>query len=235
MERWKEFQIEQMTRAKEIENAFPILKNFANNIGFQFCGITISRPASQSFKPFCINNFTPEWNAEYEEIYSIDDPITAYCYQSMLPFLWSRKAFSKAPLMWSALQNHGMGHGWSQSYHNEEHGVCCTISLARTHCEIYALELYNEYGVLQYVLQHLSELFVTALPPMPAKPPPVRLSIREIEIVRLCALGKTAWEIGQILNVAERTVNYHIKNLIIKFNTCNKISAVIAAAKAGYL
>lgn len=70
---------------------------------------------------------------------------------------------------------------------------------------------------------------------MLAKPPPVRLSIRELEIVKLCALGKTAWEIGQILNVAERTVNYHIKNLITKFNACNKMSAVIAASKAGYL
>jgi len=39
MERWKEFQIEQLTRAKEIENAFPILKNFANNIGFRSRGL----------------------------------------------------------------------------------------------------------------------------------------------------------------------------------------------------
>ncbi|NYH09806.1 LuxR family transcriptional regulator [Pseudomonas moraviensis] len=175
------------------------------------------------------------WNDEYEKNYKNDDPITAYCDHSMLPFLWSRKAFSKTPLMWSALQSHGMEHGWSQSFLDEKNDQCCTISVARTHCEIFALELYNEYGVLQYVLQHLSELFVSTFPPMPAKPPPVRLSTRELEIVRLCALGKTAWEIGQILNVAERTVNYHIKNLITKFNACNKMSAVIAATRAGFI
>ncbi len=65
MERWKESQIEQITRAKEIDNAFPILRNFANNIGFQYCGIKVSRPGTTSFKPFCINNFTPAWNEEY--------------------------------------------------------------------------------------------------------------------------------------------------------------------------
>ncbi|MCU0071988.1 LuxR C-terminal-related transcriptional regulator [Pseudomonas koreensis] len=235
MERWKKSQIEELTRAKKIENAFPILNNFANNIGFQFCGISVSRPVSPSLKPFFINNFTSDWNKDYEENYSEEDPITAYCHQSMLPFLWCKKAFSKSPRMWSALLNHDMGHGWSQSYHNEENGLCCTISLARTHCEIFALELYNEYGVLQYVLQHLSELSVGMFPPVLAKPPPVRLSTRELEIVRLCALGKTAWEIGQILNVAERTVNYHIKNLITKFNVCNKMSAVVAAAASGHI
>lgn len=235
MERWKESQIEQITRAKEIDNAFPILRNFANNIGFQYCGIKVSRPGTTSFKPFFINNFTPAWNEEYQTNFSANDPITEYCHKSMLPFLWSRKAFSKTPLMWSALQNHRMEHGWSQSFHDEKNDLCCTISLARPYCEVFALELYDQYGVLQYVLQHLCALFLIAFPPMLAKPPPVRLSIRELEIVKLCALGKTAWEIGQILNVAERTVNYHIKNLITKFNACNKMSAVIAASKAGYL
>lgn len=235
MDRWKEYQIEQITRAKEIENAFPILSTFARNLGFQFCGIKVSRPGFPSFNAFHINNFTTAWNDEYEKTYAKDDPITAYCDRSMLPFLWSRKAFSKAPLMWSALQNHGMEHGWSQSYHDEKNDLCCTISLARTHCEIFALELYNEYGVLQYVLQHLCELFLIACPATLAKPPPVRLSTRELEIVRLCALGKTSWEIGRILSIAESTVNYHTKNLITKFNACNKMSAVIAVAKAGYL
>ena len=235
MERWKEYQIEQLTRAKNIENAFPILKNFANNIGFQFCGITISRPDSQSFKPFYINNFTEAWNDEYEKQCCESDPIAAFCHQSMLPFLWTRKAFSKTPKMWSALQNHGMEHGWSQSYLDEENDLCCTISLARTYCEISALELYEQYGVMHFITQHLSEMIVRALPPAQAKSPPVRLSARELEIVRLCALGKTAWEIGQILNVAERTVNYHIKNLIVKFNACNKMSAVIAATRAGFI
>lgn len=49
MERWKEYQIEQITRAKEIENAFPILSTFARNLGFQFCGIKVSRPGFPSF------------------------------------------------------------------------------------------------------------------------------------------------------------------------------------------
>lgn len=128
-----------------------------------------------------------------------------------------------------------MEHGWSQSFHDEQNDLCCTISLARPHCEVFALELYDQYGVLQYVLQHLCALFLIAFPPMLAKPPPIRLSDRELEIVRWCAKGKTASEIGLILSVAERTVNYHIKNLITKFNACNKMSAVIAASKAGYL
>ncbi|WP_192562471.1 LuxR C-terminal-related transcriptional regulator [Pseudomonas gozinkensis] len=235
MERWKEYQIEQLTRAKEIENAFPILKTFANNIGFQFCGIKISMPASPSFKSLRINNFTTAWNDEYENNYSTDDPITSYCHGSMLPFLWSRNAFSKTPHMWGALQSHGMEHGWSQSYHHETTGLCCTVSLARTYCEVSALELYEQYGVMHYVAQHLTELFARTLPAVVTKTSPIRLSPREIEIVRLCALGKTSWEIGKILKIAESTVNYHTKNLIVKFNACNKMSAIVKASKLGFL
>ena len=46
---------------------------------------------------------------------------------------------------------------------------------------------------------------------------------------------KTAYEIARILCLSERTVNYHVQNVIIKLNVCNKISAVIAASRCGLL
>ncbi|WP_346655427.1 helix-turn-helix transcriptional regulator [Pseudomonas sp. SWRI111] len=53
--------------------------------------------------------------------------------------------------------------------------------------------------------------------------------------MQLSAVGKTAYEIAKILNLSERTVNYHVKNLMEKLDACNKISAVLKAAKAGFL
>ncbi|MFZ3282098.1 MAG: LuxR C-terminal-related transcriptional regulator [Pseudomonas sp.] len=40
---------------------------------------------------------------------------------------------------------------------------------------------------------------------------------------------------SKILSLSERTINYHVQNVIEKLNVCNKISAVIAAARAGII
>ncbi|TKJ69667.1 hypothetical protein PspCFBP13508_21405 [Pseudomonas sp. CFBP13508] len=53
--------------------------------------------------------------------------------------------------------------------------------------------------------------------------------------MKLSAMGKTAHDISRILSLSERTVNYQVQNVIEKFNVCNKISAVIAAARAGII
>jgi LuxR family transcriptional regulator len=61
------------------------------------------------------------------------------------------------------------------------------------------------------------------------------LSLREIDVLKLAADGKTAEESARILNLSARTINFHVQSAIDKLGVNNKISAVIAAVKAGYL
>ncbi|MEZ9709292.1 response regulator transcription factor [Vibrio breoganii] len=61
------------------------------------------------------------------------------------------------------------------------------------------------------------------------------LTPREVEVLKWTAIGKTASEIAMILNLAERTVTFHITNAVRKLNTCNKTSAVIKAITLGLL
>ena len=44
METWKESQLKQLTFAKGIEAAYPILLRFAENLGFNFCAIAVTSP-----------------------------------------------------------------------------------------------------------------------------------------------------------------------------------------------
>lgn len=237
MELWKERQIQQVTFATRIETAYPILLTFANNIGFKFCGISVTSPEREILpKALNINNYPEAWNKQYEEnSYCEVDPVVAHCNQSMLPITWNKELFSKTPNLWEALQNQGLRYGWSLAVHLKERGLCSTLSLARPHCPISAIELYEHFGYMYYVTSHLAELFAHALPIRPTKARPPRLSAREVEVLRLSADGKTAYEISIILSLSERTVNYHVQNVILKLNVCNKISAVIAAAKAGII
>jgi DNA-binding CsgD family transcriptional regulator len=61
------------------------------------------------------------------------------------------------------------------------------------------------------------------------------LSTRETEVLRWSAEGKTAEDIGLILHLTERTVNFHIANAIKKMGASNKISAVVQAVLSGVL
>ncbi|MHB9052303.1 MAG: helix-turn-helix domain-containing protein [Thiomonas delicata] len=61
------------------------------------------------------------------------------------------------------------------------------------------------------------------------------LTDREIQVLRWTADGKTASEIADILNISERTANFHIANAITKLNAPNKTAAVIRAGMLGML
>ena len=59
------------------------------------------------------------------------------------------------------------------------------------------------------------------------------LTLREIEVLKWSAEGKTAAEVAMILNVKIRTVNFHIGSAIRKMGVSNKTSAVVQAALHG--
>jgi LuxR family transcriptional regulator len=236
MERWKESQLRQLTFAKKIETAYPILLEFSQKIGFQFCSVTVASTHPQAhFNTVQINNFSDDWKRRCEEDTEEEtDPVTSHCKDSMMPFIWSKSAYGSAPKRWRALQLEGAKHGWSQAFHHAEHRLCGILSLARPDCTVNTIEVYEHFGCLIYAISHITDLFANTLP-KPGHCQNPQLSPRELEVVKLSALGKTAHDISRILNLSERTVNYHVQNVILKFKVCNKISAVIAAARAGII
>lgn len=63
----------------------------------------------------------------------------------------------------------------------------------------------------------------------------VHLTEREQEVLRLLADGLTNTAIAQKLDVAERTIAYHVENLMGKLNTSNRTETVVTAIKLGWL
>jgi DNA-binding CsgD family transcriptional regulator len=45
------------------------------------------------------------------------------------------------------------------------------------------------------------------------------------------ANGKTAWEIGEVLNISRRTVEWHIQQAVEKLGAKNRVQAVVIAAR----
>ncbi|MVV50138.1 LuxR family transcriptional regulator [Pseudomonas sp. PB120] len=236
MERWKESQLKRLSMTTDIETAYEISLGFAKNIGYKFFAFsTTCRTQNGSLKTVRLNNYPVEFESDYVEKQSRDiDPVVAHCNQTTMPILWQEELFSSSPWLWDALEYQGMQHGWSQSVHDESSDLCSILSLARSHCPVSALELYENLGYSIFMGRHLHDLIAPTLPQLAPRPPPPHLSQREIDVLKLAADGKTAGESAVILNVTARTINFHVQKAIEKFRVNNKLSAVIAAAKAGY-
>lgn len=63
----------------------------------------------------------------------------------------------------------------------------------------------------------------------------IALTAREQEVLLWCAHSKSSWEIGQILQCKESTVNFHISNILRKFDVSTRVAAVIKALRYGML
>ena len=60
-------------------------------------------------------------------------------------------------------------------------------------------------------------------------PHPVDLNQREVETLTWAARGKTSIEIAQILDLAKRTVDFHIDNARLKLGVATRVQAAIKA------
>ncbi len=63
----------------------------------------------------------------------------------------------------------------------------------------------------------------------------VALTAREIEMLKWIASGKSDWQIGRILNISQKTVNYHVENAKRKYGVATRIQAVVTALREGVL
>lgn len=58
---------------------------------------------------------------------------------------------------------------------------------------------------------------------------------RELECIKWASEGKTSWEISQILNISERTANFHLANCIEKTGSTNRQQAIVRCILQGQL
>jgi DNA-binding CsgD family transcriptional regulator len=61
------------------------------------------------------------------------------------------------------------------------------------------------------------------------------LTPRELEALRWTMEGKTAWEVGAILGISERTAVLHVNNAMHKLGCTSKHQAVLKALRLGLI
>jgi DNA-binding CsgD family transcriptional regulator len=76
------------------------------------------------------------------------------------------------------------------------------------------------------------------MPPFPRRayvPHLIELSDRELEILRWMSAGKSDWDIGIILKISKKTVNWHVDRIKRRFAVPTRIQTVLLAERLGLL
>lgn len=206
----------------------------AHSLGFEHCGYLIGVPVrGAGWRYVMTSNFPRSWQEHYlRQGYHEIDPTIEHAKTSVLPLTWSSALFD--PALARDAREIGFNHGWSQPL-RDSNGKFGVLTLARNEGAISADELDAKLPMMQWLAQvahaRLFRGFIARL----RNECSTRLTEREIVVLRLASEGGTAGEISELTGVAERTINFHIANIINKLGATNKTHAVVLAMRLGLI
>lgn len=217
------------------EELFHQVQRIARALGFEHCAYGLRLPLPFTQRGFlAMNNYPPDWRARYvEKDYVARDPTVLLGARSAEPMVWSDALFSATPELWSEAQSFGLRFGWAQSCFDQA-GRVGMLSVGRSQEPLTSAEL----AAHEFVLRWLVNITHTAIAPLLTKRAiaEVRtLTARERDVMSWMADGKTTPEAALILGISERTVKFHVMNVMTKLQVNNKTEAVVHAAVLGLL
>lgn len=224
---------QELERAKSSAELSRVLEKLTKQMGFEkfVYALTIRTP---SLKPqeYLLSGYPPEWIKRYlARNYFRIDPVVRHAQSSTLPIIWSEDTSEPKEVrdFWEEARSFGLAAGLSLSVH-EQPGITGIFSLSRDKAlDLEGQDLAALIGraqMLSSVLHHA--VFRIDLPKLLPESNAL-LTTRERECLKWAADGKTAWEIGQILGITERTAVFHVNNIVQKLGATNKTQAIVRA------
>jgi LuxR family quorum-sensing system transcriptional regulator SolR len=236
MDAWREDQLGALLSATSETDLFNHAARIAMEMGFEYCAygiqmpVPISRPVVAMF-----NNYSSAWQECYQARgYLQVDPTVRHALKSTLPIVWSHSVFEATPELWEEARAHGLRFGWAQAS-RDAWGSVGLLTLARGAGMLAPDELQAKAAQMAWLAQLTHAGMSRLLRPKLVPETLVTMTAREREVLRWTAEGKTAYEVSQILTVSERTVNFHINNVVAKLGASNKTQAAVKAATLGML
>lgn len=212
-----------------------LYEKLLNSFGFHSYLMT-ELPLVASMGPtdlFIRNNWSKKWWDRYiSRRYYLVDPISIASFTESKPFYWSDAAAKYAKsqdalLFLEEAAREGLREGITFSFSDGLRWKS-VVSIGKDHTG--RLEP-QEVGLLYLT----SIQFGLALSTHKMKNIRLSLSSRESEILLWVACGKTAWEIGQILQIKKTTVDKHLQSTRIKLGAMTNAHAVSLAITQGQL
>lgn len=220
------------------------LFQFAANQGYRYVILAIfqSHDTPTGLRDAYLHTNAPDaYLRKYDdEGYGEIDPIALHCMARSTPLKWSSDTFSEEQQLrlYAEKQRFGMHSGVAMPYHGPcgEFGILCFSGDQQSTTSIRESSAAPNLGELACFRDIAMEVFSGFMrKAYAAKRDNVEITSRELECLKWCAAGKSSWDIAQLMNCTEATVNYHFANIRRKFGASSRRMAVIKAIQLGFL
>ena len=236
MSSWQDEQLHALLTIRGEHELVEAMFAIARDLGFDYCAYGLRMPVPLSRpKVAMFSNYPAEWHTRYrEQGYVGVDPTVRHGMRSLSPIVWSDKVFASAQELWEEARSVGLQVGWAQSS-RDANSVAGLLTLARGGEPLSETELRTKELMMTWLAQvtHLGMSRCLTAKLLPESE--VRLTERELAVLRWTGDGKTSSEISLIMRISESTVNFHIRNAVAKLGTTNKLAATVKAAMLGLL
>ena len=165
------------------------------------------------------------------------DPVMQHCKRQSVPIIWGQQTYVKSGLgdMWEEQARFGLHNGICLALHMPE-GRHFILGVDRDQpMPLEPTELTRMVADLQLFAVHAQDAALRIFTPTSADPAAPSLTPRELETLRWTMEGKTAWEVGSVLGITERTAALHVNNATHKLGCVNKHQAVLKALRLGLI
>ena len=209
--------------------------DFARGLGFEtVSAITVIDHFLGDTESIAIDNAPPAFSATLEEgAKCLNDPVMQHCKRKSVPIIWDQTTYISAGQseMWEAQARFGYRTGICLALHLPE-GRHFVLGVDRDRPLPHASqELTRMVADLQLFAVLAQDAASRVLLPTVPDTSAVSLTPRELESLRWTMEGKTAWEVGNILGISERTAVLHLTNATHKLDCVNKHQAVLKALR----
>jgi len=186
-----------------------------------------------------VNNSPPAASSEFAEKaeYNRRDPVAQHCKRASVPIVWNQDTYTAAGEgeLWESYAHYGFHTGIALALHLPE-GRHFFLSVDRDQpLPASSAEITRMVADLQLFAVHAQDVALRVLLPSSPQQEIPNLTPRELESLRWTMEGKTAWELGNILGISERTAVLHINNATHKLDCINKHQAVLKALRLGVI
>ncbi|TKC92736.1 LuxR family transcriptional regulator [Trinickia terrae] len=220
--------------AKNEQLLFAEIADFSKQLGFEYCcyGIRVPLPVSKPSVAI-FDTYPKGWMKHYQESNYIEIDSTVRAAMSTTGLIvWPDSPPDDSPQLWEDARDFGLAVGVAHSSW-AAHGVCGLLTISRSSDLLTPSEINDLTLKTNWLANMAHTLMSRFLVPKLAPEASVVLTPREREVLCWTGEGKTSCEIGQILNISERTVNFHVNNVLLKLSATNKVQAVVKAIAMG--
>lgn len=232
---------------KDIEELYTILENALKYL----CGYDrvifslMSDHSSLELKAGhgIMRNYPDDWMKHYiEKGYEHIDPVRRFGFRHVGPFIWDELPLimdlsQKQSVCMNECSDAGFNNGAAiclRGLMGELGGIGVAGSTGTKPETL--VEARYKLGLFNAIAQQFYVIFCSLHDKNPAIGiPEIMLTQRETEVIRKMALAQKDDAIAFDLNMSRHAVDYHVRNILKKFNAPNRMYAVMKAVNSGFL